>query len=128
MRAGVVLGAMLAALLGGCTKSTPLVCSGRVQVAHRSETSHLISDVAVRLDRWPVYVKLWNNSFGDFTMSSPNSEYFSYLELSGDNLFLRSNLSGDDMGIFNTLTGSLSLSIRNDVYDLKCRPATSIVK
>ena len=65
-----VFASAAAALLSGCAgKTTSLLCKGTVQKVGKPETILPVDSLAASVTKFPLYVKAWSNSYGEFRLS-----------------------------------------------------------
>lgn len=130
MRLQIMLAASAAAavvLLSSCSgKTTSLLCNGTVQKVGKPETTEPIDDLAASVTKFPLYVKAWSKSYGEFRLSDPYMQYYSDLDDIGDQLIIRELGSQDTSGIFNKISGRLNLHAGTDLFEVSCKDAARL--
>lgn len=107
-------------------KTETFVCRGRVQAVHKPESAEPSELVTVRLTRWPHYVHLWSKSYGEFSLTGDSADNFTELRRWGDNIAIM-DFDNKPAGMFNAISGSLSIASAGRLYDLDCNASRPVV-
>lgn len=130
MRLRIILAvgaAAAAALLSGCSgKTTSLLCKGTVQKVGKPETLMPVEGLAASVTKYQPYVKLWNNSYGEFRLSDPYAQHYSDIDDLGDQILIREIGSKNTSGMFNKISGRLILKSGTDLFEVSCQDAVRL--
>lgn len=121
--ASAIAGLALVGCAGKQSRSTALVCTGTLQKVGKPETAVPSPPAAVRITKFPDYVKLWSKSYGEVSVSEPFLENYTHVQQIDDHLFLRKMDDKEEVsGVFNRISGHFTIHFRDDFYELNCKP------
>lgn len=109
-------------LTGACSgDTTSLRCAGTVQKVGQPETQQPIPEFTGSVTRHPFFVRAFSESYGEFRLSEPYAQHFSNLEDLGDEILISEVGRTETLGLFNKISGKLTLAVGGELFEVQCR-------